>query len=71
MKVKLVFIGGFDKKEEVLDVKGKKRYSELLESIGINPETVVIVKGKTPIPTDALVEEGEVKVIRVISGGLF
>ena len=69
MKVRLIFIGGFDKKEEVLEVNEKKRYSELLESIGINPETVVIVKDKTPIPIDDFVEEGDVKVIRVISGG--
>ncbi len=68
MKVKLKFIG-FDRKEEVVEFNGKKRYSEILEQIGINPETVIVLKGDVPIPTDDFVEEGEVKIVRVISGG--
>lgn len=67
MKLKIVFVG-FDKKEEVLDVNGQK-YSEILESLGINPETVVVVKDGLPVPTDEVAEGGEIKVVRVISGG--
>ncbi|WP_456468261.1 hypothetical protein [Archaeoglobus sp.] len=67
MKLKMVFVG-FDRKEEVVEVNGQK-YSDILESLGINPETVVIVKDGLPVPTDEVAEEGEVKVIRVISGG--
>lgn len=67
MRLKIVFVG-FDKKEEVLDVNSQK-YSEILESLGINPETVVVVKDGLPVPTDEVAEEGEIKVIRVISGG--
>jgi sulfur carrier protein len=44
-------------------------YSQILEMIGINPETVIVVKDRLPVPIDDEVEEGEVKVIRVISGG--
>jgi sulfur carrier protein len=52
-----------------LEVEEGARYSEVLSSLGINPETVVIVKDNLPVPTDDVVEEGEVVVMRVISGG--
>ncbi|WP_202318886.1 ubiquitin family protein [Archaeoglobus neptunius] len=67
MKLKINFIG-FDKKEVTVEVNGQ-RYSEILDSLGINPESVVVVKDGLPVPTDDVAEPGEVKVIRVISGG--
>ncbi len=68
-RIKLKFVGGFDIKEKELVVEEGKRYSEVLSSLGINPETVVLVKDGNPIPTDDFVEDGEVVVMRVISGG--
>lgn len=70
-RLKLKFVGGFDFdfKEKVLEVEEGKRYSDVLRELGINPETVVIVKDGMPVPTDDFVEEGEVTVMRVISGG--
>ncbi len=68
MRVRLIFIG-FGRKEEELEVEKGKRYSELLEELKINPETVVLVRDSTPVPVDDLVSEGEITVIRVISGG--
>ncbi len=68
-RIKLKFVGGFDIKEKELEVEEGKRYSEVLSSLGINPETVVLVKDGNPIPTDDFVEDGEVVVMRVISGG--
>ncbi|MCQ4153467.1 MAG: hypothetical protein HA489_05985 [Archaeoglobales archaeon] len=68
MKVKLIFIG-FEKKEEVLEVEKGRRYCEILEDLRINPETVVLVRDSTPVPIDDYAEEGEITVIRVISGG--
>jgi len=70
-KIKLKFVGGFDirEKELELEVEEGTRYSEILSKLGINPETVVLVKDNTPIPIDDFVEEGEVVVMRVISGG--
>ncbi len=65
--LRMVFVG-FDRKEEVVRPEGRK-YSDILESLGINPETVVIVRNGTPVPVDDVAEDGEVKVIRVISGG--
>ncbi|MEM0329892.1 MAG: MoaD/ThiS family protein [Archaeoglobaceae archaeon] len=69
MKIKFIFIG-FGKRGETLEINEKKRYSEILEEIlKINPETVVLVKDSMPVPIDDFAEEGEVTVIRVISGG--
>ncbi len=68
-KIKLKFVGGFDIKEKELEVEDGKRYSEVLKGLGINPETVVLIKDNTPIPTDDFVEDGEIIVMRVISGG--
>ena len=65
--LKIIFVG-FEKKEEIVNPEGKK-YSDILESLGINPETVVVVRNGTPVPVDDVAEDGEVKVIRVISGG--
>ncbi len=65
--LKMIFVG-FDKKVEIVRPEGRK-YSEILESLGINPETVVVVRDGTPVPVDDVAEDGEVKVIRVISGG--
>jgi sulfur carrier protein len=44
-------------------------YSQLLEILEINPEMVVVIKDGLPLPMDERVEEGEIKIIRVISGG--
>lgn len=69
IKVKFTFLGGFDFRERELEVESGKKYSELLEELGINPETVVLVKDTEPVPIDSVAEDGEVKVLRVISGG--
>uniref|UniRef100_A0A7C3UKJ6 MoaD/ThiS family protein n=1 Tax=Geoglobus ahangari TaxID=113653 RepID=A0A7C3UKJ6_9EURY len=68
IKIKFTFLGGFEFKEKEVEVEEGKKYSEILEDLGINPETVVLVKEK-PIPIDEIATEGEVKVLRVISGG--
>ena len=68
-RIRLKFVGGFDIKEKELEVEEGTRYSEVLSSLGINPETVVLIKDNVPIPTDDFVEEGEIVVMRVISGG--
>ena len=68
-RIRLKCVGGFDIKEKELEVEEGTRYSEVLSSLGINPETVVLIKDNVPIPTDDFVEEGEIVVMRVISGG--
>uniref|UniRef100_A0A7J2TIG9 MoaD/ThiS family protein n=1 Tax=Archaeoglobus fulgidus TaxID=2234 RepID=A0A7J2TIG9_ARCFL len=68
MILKLKFVG-FKRKEEILELKEKKRYFEILEELKINPETVVLLRNSTPVPVDDFAEEGEIVVLRVISGG--
>ena len=69
VKIKIKFVGGFNKTEDVVEVDEKYTYVKLLESLKINPETVVVVKDGLPVPTDETVSEGEITLIRVISGG--
>jgi len=69
IRVKLTFLGGFEFKEKEIEVEAGRTYSDILEEIGINPETVVVVKDTEPIPIDSPVDDGVVKVLRVISGG--
>ncbi len=66
VKVKLKFVG-FEEGDRVVEAEGT--YAELLSKLGINPETVIVIKDSTPIPIDEKVEGGEVTVMRVISGG--
>ncbi len=69
MKVKIKFLGGFEKDREEIEIEEGKKYYDLLKKLGINPETVVVVKDGKPVPVDDSVEEGEIIVMRVISGG--
>ncbi len=68
MKIKIEYIG-FQKKSEIVEIEEGKRYYDLLKKLNINPETVVLVKDGLPVPVDDRIEEGNVKIIRVISGG--
>ncbi len=67
-KIKINFIGFF-KKEEVVEAEKEESYLKILEKLGINPETVVVLRNGQPVPVDEEVEEGEITVMRVISGG--
>ncbi len=69
IEVKFTFLGGFEFKEKVVEADEGETYSMLLEKLGINPETVIIVKGTEPVPIDSVAVNGEIKVLRVISGG--
>ncbi len=68
MKIRIELLGS-EKKTWELEVEGGTTYEKILEDIGINPETVVVVRDKVPIPMDEEVKSGEIKLIRVISGG--
>ncbi len=60
---------GFEPPKKEVKVNSTKTYSQMLKDMDINPETAVILKDGLPVPSDEVVEEGTVKVIRVISGG--
>jgi sulfur carrier protein ThiS len=43
---------------------------QLLKSIGLNPESVIIFRADKPIPVDSMMRpDDDLKVVRVVSGG--
>lgn len=44
-------------------------YEKLLDEIGENPQSAVVVVDGTPVPEDIEIDTREVKVMRTISGG--
>lgn len=53
-----------------IEVAGPKRVHRLLEDLGINRESVLVIKGDTLVTGDALLDDADtVEVRQVISGG--
>lgn len=62
--------GSGDVEEKTVEVEGECEAGEILESAGINPESVIVERDGAIIPSSAeMSEEGELRVLRVISGG--
>ncbi len=52
------------------EVQGGKTIRQIVEELGLNPESVLAVKGKKLLNEETIVEEDdEIKLIAVISGG--
>lgn len=66
IKVKLLS-GGV--KEQNVEVSPDSTYEELLESLNIDPEIVLVFINGTPVPLDARVADGNVDILRVVTGG--
>jgi sulfur carrier protein len=64
-----VEFSGFDKKLERVEVESGATYMRVLEKLGINPETAIVIRDGIPVPVDDKVEEGRIRILRVISGG--
>jgi sulfur carrier protein ThiS len=53
-----------------VQVQGPKRVGALLSELGINRESVLVIRGDTLVTGDAVLDDGdEVEVRPVISGG--
>ena len=53
-----------------VEFTGKRRVRDLLKQLGINPETVLVIRGGVLLTGDELLQEAdEVEVRPVISGG--
>jgi sulfur carrier protein len=53
-----------------LEIRGPKRVQVLLDELGVNRESVLVIRGDTLVVGDALLDDGDdVEVRPVISGG--
>jgi sulfur carrier protein len=53
-----------------LDVDGPLRVHALVERLGLNRESVLVIRGDTLVPGDALLDDSDTVEVRpVISGG--
>lgn len=51
-------------------IPGPKRVEEVVREVGLNPESVIVIRGESLLPRDALLEdEAEIEIRPAISGG--
>jgi sulfur carrier protein len=68
VKVRIKILSGRIK-EQTRDVSAGSTYEDLLESLGINPETVIIFRSGIPVPLDEKMTEDDVEILRIVTGG--
>lgn len=68
MKIKIkIFSGGV--KEQDMDISLDSTYEDILESLHINPEIVLVFRKGAPVPLDEKVSPDNVEILRVVTGG--
>ncbi len=55
--------------ERVISLERGVTYDELLSLLGLKPETVVALWEGLPVPTDDVVEPGDLEIVRIVSCG--
>ena len=68
MKIKVKILSG-GVREQNLDIPPLSTYEELLQSLQINPEIVLVFRSGTPVPLDEKVTPDNVEILRVVTGG--
>ncbi len=68
MKIKVKILSG-GVKEQNMEVSPDSTYEELLLSLHINPEIVLVFRNGTPVPLDETVVQDNVEILRVVTGG--
>ncbi len=68
MKIKVKILSG-GVKEESMEVSPDSTYEELLLSLHINPEMVLVFRSGTPVPLDDKVSQENIEILRVVTGG--
>jgi sulfur carrier protein ThiS len=68
LKIKVKILSG-GVKEQNLDVPSSSTYEELLQSLHINPEIVLVFRSGNPVPLDEKVTQDNVEILRVVTGG--
>ncbi len=57
-------------KKEVHEFRGRRSVDKILRDLGMNPESVIVIKGDELLTLDQMVEDGdEIEVRPAISGG--
>jgi len=68
VKVKVKILSG-GVKEQTMDVCEDETYEELLQSLHINPEIVIVFRSGVPVPLDEKLTCDDVDILRVVTGG--
>ena len=68
MKIKVKILSG-GVKEQDMEVSLDSTYEELLGSLHINPEIVLVFRNGVPVPLDEKVSDDNVEILRVVTGG--
>jgi len=62
-----ILSGGIN--SQTLDVSPDSTYEDLLGSLHINPEIVIVFRKGDPVPLDETVTSDNVEILRVVTGG--
>lgn len=55
--------------EQTLEIDDGTTYEDLLRIVGINQETVIVLKDGQSVPLDGVVMSGNLSILRIVSGG--
>jgi sulfur carrier protein ThiS len=59
-----------DRKQNVLQLPEGSTVEQMLDHLGLYPDSNIVVRGKTPVPLDSILVNGDqLRVIKVASGG--
>lgn len=56
-------------KEENLEMPSDSKYEDILSSLHINPEIVIVFSNGNPVPLDEKIVAGDIRILRVVTGG--
>ncbi len=68
MKIWIKILSG-GVKEQNLEIEEGSTYEEMLASLHINPEIVIVFRNGNPVPLDENVTGDNVEIVRVVTGG--
>ncbi len=66
VKVKIV---SDETEERSIEATEGDTYEHVLKQLGVNPVEVLVLRNGKPVPEDEEVAEGEITIIRIVSGG--
>lgn len=55
--------------EQTVEVAESATYEELLNTLDINQETVLVLNGGNAVPLDGIVSSDRLTILRVVTGG--